>query len=148
MVPEIRGQVRTDFDIVAQDAIEHALRFANEVIEIERPWVHNLLAAEGQQLLCKLGALFAGVMDCGETFAEGIVGLHLAKNPIGVAINYGEEIVEVVSDAAGQPAQALHFLRLNNLFLETFPVGDIEERDDDARPIVAGRIHNRNNHIH
>ena len=40
-------------------------------------------------------------------------------------MNDGEEIVEIMGDAAGQLADRLHFLHVMQLFLEFFPLGDV-----------------------
>ena len=145
---EIGRELSANFDIVPKDAVQDTSRFPNEAIEIERLRPADLLAAEGQQLLCELGALFTGFVDCGETLAEGIVGIHFPKYPIGVGVNHGEKVVEVVSNSAGQPAEAFHLLRLNKLFLQALSVGDIEEGNDNAGPIVARGIHDGNDHVH
>ena len=85
MAPRSGARLSANLDIFPKDAVQDATRFPNEVIEIERLRPNDLLAAEGQQLLRELGTLFAGSVDCGKSLAEGIIGIHLAKYPIGVA---------------------------------------------------------------
>ena len=43
---------------------------------------------------------------------------RLLQQHLGVAADDGEQVVEVVGDAAGEPADGLHLLRLAELLLE------------------------------
>ena len=49
-----------------------------------------------------------------------------------VAEHHGEQVVEVVGDAAGEPAHRLHLLRLPQLLLEQVALGDVARVDDDG----------------
>ena len=46
--------------------------------------------------------------------------------------DHGEQVVEVVSDAARQPADALQFLCLAKLFFKLFPFGNVDCDPDEA----------------
>ena len=44
---------------------------------------------------------------------------------IEIAGNYGEQVIEVMGDAASKNAQAFEFGRLTKLFIESLPFGDV-----------------------
>ena len=46
---------------------------------------------------------------------DRIVGRELLEQQVGVAEDRGEQVVEVVRDAAGEPADRFHLLRLPEL---------------------------------
>ena len=54
------------------------------------------------------------------------------EREIGVAEDGAEQVVEVVGDAAGEPADRLHLLRLAQLQLELATLGHVGHRADDA----------------
>src|SRR2546421_11699850 len=62
---------------------------------------------------------------------------QLVEEQIAVAENGGEEIVEVVSDTAGQLAEGFHFLRTNELILELFSRRDVHERTDETHRLAV-----------
>ena len=47
--------------------------------------------------------------------------------PGGVAEDDGEDVVEIMRDAAGERAEAFHLLRLDELLLESLALGVVEE---------------------
>ena len=146
--PQVRGEACADVDVVAENPSQHAVRFEDQAIEIQGARPCNVLAAERKQLLGKLGALLAGAADLRKPLMEGVAGLCLVQHPIGVAIDDGEQVVEVVSDPTGQATKAFHFLGLDELLLQPLTVGDVEERDNHPRPVLERRIHDGHDHIH
>ena len=70
------------------------------------------------------------------------VAVERAAEQVGVAADDGEQVVEVVGDPAGEPADRFHLLRLPELFLEPLAVGDVlvdAEHADDLAARVAQR---------
>ena len=59
-------------------------------------------------------------------------------DPNGVAVDDREDVVEVVRDAAGESAQALHFLRLNELLLEPLSLRIVKEIALQLRRVPLG----------
>ena len=51
----------------------------------------------------------------------------------GVALDDGEQVVEVVRDARGELADGLHLLRLPELVLEMQPLGDVLRHEQNVR---------------
>ena len=57
---------------------------------------------------------------------------------LGEAVDDGQEVVEVVGDAAGEGAQALHLLRLAQLLLETLALGDVLPQAKEIGDFAGG----------
>ena len=57
---------------------------------------------------------------------------HVVEHQAAVAEDRGQQVVEVVRDAAGELADRLHLLRLPQLLLELAPLGDVARVDDDG----------------
>ena len=67
-------------------------------------------------------------------FALGIAGPEVAEQEAGVALDRGEQVVEVVGDAAGEAAEHLHLLRLGQLALQPLPGADVARGDARSAP--------------
>jgi hypothetical protein len=59
------------------------------------------------------------------TAIERVAGLQAVEKQIAVAADHGEQVVEVVSDAAGHAAEGFHLLGLAKLAFEHFSLGFI-----------------------
>ncbi len=51
--------------------------------------------------------------------------LHLAQHQFAVALDHGEQVVEVMGDTTGQPAYCFHFLGLPKLLFQVAAFGNI-----------------------
>ena len=60
---------------------------------------------------------------------------------LGVALNHGQQIIEVVGNAAGEPPYGFHFLRLAKLIFEVAALGDVFGDHLEAFHISTGREH-------
>ena len=54
-----------------------------------------------------------------------------------MAVNDGENVVEIVGDAAGKLADGLHFLRLAQLFLQPPLRGDVAEQAQQQQRLAV-----------
>ena len=68
------------------------------------------------------GRPLAGIPHFLEAAAERLPVVHLLGGEIGVAENDGQQVVEVMRDAPGQPPDGLHFLGLPELRVALFQV--------------------------
>ena len=103
--------------------VEYTFEKSISVSESEIYWVDDtghgdLAAAESEQLIGERGGTFGSMRDLADEF-QGfrMEGLLLAQY-FRIAQDDGEEIVEIVRDAAGKAANSLHFLGLEKLTLE------------------------------
>ena len=70
------------------------------------------------------GAL-GGAPDFLDVGARGMIRRELAERQLRVAGDRGQRVVQIVRDAAGEPADRFHLLRLPQLILEQPAVGDV-----------------------
>ncbi len=87
-----------------------------------------------------------GPLDLVEIFGAEVRGIERRRHELGIAGDDGQQVVEVVRDAAGEPADRLHLHRLRELFLGGFQlllcsddVGHVARIDDGVR-LALGRV--------
>jgi len=78
-------------------------------------------------------------------FNHGLVFFYSFQSDFGVAVDNGEDIVEVVGNAAGQAADSFDFLNLVKLFRQSsffffgmFAFGNIADCPDNFRWVSIG----------
>ena len=101
------------------------------------PRLQHLLPADRQELAGQRRRAFPGVADA----APVVVALAGRRGPqqrqVGGAVDDRQQVVEVVGDAAGEAAQALHLLGLEELRLQLRVVGDVDVRAEQRDLAVA-----------
>ena len=88
--------------------------------------LEDLLPAERQELARERGGALAGVPDLQQVGAQRGVARQVERRQLRGAVDHGQQVVEVVGDAAGEPPDALHLLRLAELLFELALVGDVD----------------------
>ena len=83
-------------------------------VQVEHTGLQHLAAAEREQLARERRRAGSGLLDLLGMTAQARVALAVDQE-LAVAGDRGEEVVEVVRDAAGEPADRLHLLRLPKL---------------------------------
>ena len=96
-----------------------------------------LTTTKRQELLRQGRRTGAGLRDQIEVMTAGMRG-ELLRETMGMANDDHEQIVEIMRDAAGKPAQCLHFLRLAQTVLGSFVLRNIRNRLDHMNPPVRG----------
>ncbi len=86
----------------------------NDRIQVEHARLQHLAPAEGEELPGERGGPLARLLDLLGVTPEALV-LLAGDEELGVAADRGQEVVEVVCDAAREPADRLHLLRLAEL---------------------------------
>ena len=99
------------------DARQHLNQPRYGFVDVEDRRIEELLAAEGEQLARQRGRAVGRFPDLPHIVRRPLVGLDPLEDQVGEADDGGEQVVEVVSDAAGQPADAFHLLRVPELIL-------------------------------
>ena len=95
--------------------MEDGGHLGDDGVEVQQRGREDLLAAEGQELPGELGGAAGGRLDDLHALALGIVRSQLEEQQLAVAHDDGQEIVEVVSDGAGQASHGLHLLKMPHL---------------------------------
>ena len=120
--------------VLADQPPQHGGGISHRHVEVEHPWGEHLAAAESEQLASELGGAPCRVADLSDVPAHLRVGAHLTLEQAAEAEDRGEQVVEVVSDAACQLADGLHLLGLAQLLLEAKPFGDVLGEHEPGAP--------------
>src|SRR5205823_10060318 len=99
------------FNVLANDAFQHALNASNKLDDVERFGFDRLAAAEGEKLRYKLSRPRASREYLLELPRHLRMSRQVLKQQGAVSVDDGQQIIEVVRDAAGQPADRLQFVR-------------------------------------
>ena len=133
-------QLRHQFDAFADQPAEHLAHPDDQCVEIDRRRMEHLFAAERQQLPGQGGRALARLDHFDHVGAARIVRGERVDDEVREAEDRGQQIVEVVGDAAGELADGLHFLRLTELRFEGLPLADVdadaEEPNGGAQRVV------------
>src|ERR1019366_7574186 len=136
-VAGIRAQAHHELDVFSDQAAQHAFGLPDHRVEVDDAQLHDLAAAEGEQLIGQRG----GPIRCFENLfritAQRVQGRKLIQDHPVVACDYGEHIVEVVRHAAGQAAHGLHLLRLRQLCFQGLTQADITDEGDPEDPFFG-----------
>ena len=94
--------------------------------DVEHLRLQRLAAGKGKQLRGQFGGPLHRVRDRIDIAAAALLGQLAAAQEIGRRTDDGQEVVEVVRDAAGQLADGLHLLGLAQRFLALAAFGDVD----------------------
>ena len=121
-------------DRLADEAAQQVRELGQDVGQVEGLRLQRLAARERQQLTHQSGGAVGVLLDLHDV-GEGLVARRVAQQQeVAEPDHRGQEIVEVVGDAAGELTDGLHFLGLNELLLERPPLGGIHQVRDQAGP--------------
>ena len=106
-----RAEHGLDLDVLAERAAQQMVGFRHELVEIDRARLQRLLAREGQQLRASDRRRASAAVSA---ISADLAGARVGAGPFGqhveVADDHGQQVVEVVGDAAGELADAFHLL--------------------------------------
>ena len=130
-----RVQLEHELDLVSDEPREHALEILDEAVELGGARLEHLAAAEREQLRGQRSGAICRVVDLSGMVMLDAPGLDLRDQQLRIAADRGEHVVEVLCDAAGEPADALETLRAPELALELPALGDVSQHGD----VLAGQ---------
>ena len=125
--PDIVFQHRLDLDLLAERRAQQVRGIARKRIRIDRARLERLAAREGEQLMRQLGAARRGLVDHPGDRGELRPVLHALGEDLDRAGDDGQDVVEVVRDAAGELSDGIHLLRLAQLRLAGDLVGQVAD---------------------
>ena len=99
--------------------------------------LEHLLPAEGQQLPGQSHGLVHAPLHLLQILPGLALGLEFLEDELQVVQHGVQQVVEVVGDAAGQQADRLHLLRLDQLLLELAPRGDVAPHGGDGHHLTV-----------
>ena len=115
----------------------------DDVAEREEPRPRRLPPAEGEQLRVRPAPRSTDCLISVASSRAGSSGAELHQQQVGRAHDAHQDVVEVVRDAAGQPADRFELLRLPELLLERAPLGDVADEPGEHRAAVAAEPRHR-----
>ena len=118
-------RIEFERDGLAEHALEHLGQVADHLAQVERLGLHDVLAAEHEQLPGQARGAFGGKVDRLGAIQQLRRQVGPGQQHPGVALDHREHVVEIVRDAGGQLADGLHLLRLEQLGFQIKPVGDV-----------------------
>ncbi len=124
-VSGVGGEARDQFDVFADQGPQQPLHVADHAVDVDDLQFQELLAAERQQLPGQGRGAVGGLLDRLHLVVHVAAFFQLLQQHLGVSGDHHQQVVEVVRDAAGQPAHRIHLLRLPQLLFQLPPVGDV-----------------------
>ncbi len=130
------GQVAAVFgfqlDVFAHQAAQQHLGLADHLAGVQRDALDRLLAGEGQQVAHQVLGAGDDLADAVQVLVGRIAQRVVEQQLVVTELEPGQQVVEVVRHAAGDLADGLHLLRLDQVLLETLLLGDVEQIDAEA----------------
>src|SRR5271170_290735 len=120
-----RGEAGGEFHVFPDERAQEALHVFDDGVDVDDLEFEKLLAAESKKLAGKRSSAVGGLLNGFRLNVQRISGSELVEENLGVAADHHEQIVEVVSDAAGETADGFHFLGLAELVFEDAALGDV-----------------------
>jgi hypothetical protein len=102
-------------DVLADQATQHLLEVPREIADVDDLRPEHLLPAEREELAREGRRAVDARLDLAEVLARGIVLGQIEAHELAGGLLRLQEVVEVVRDAAREPADRLHALRLVQL---------------------------------
>ena len=117
-----RGSVVSSMSsLISRD--QHAARVGDQLVQIDHARLDDLLARERQELTREVRGLRRGGFDVLEV--RRAAAWTAEAQQFQRAENDGQQVVEIVRDAAGEAADGFHLLRLEQLLFEAFQIGSV-----------------------
>ena len=142
-LPQVGLQLQPQVHVLADEPPQHRAHVGHHAVQVHHPGLEHLLPAEREQLAHQGRGPVRGPIDLQEVESPRVLRLDLPHQQLGVADDGGEEVVEVVRHAAGEPAHRLHLLRLTQLLLEGLPLGHVADVDQEVQRSAGGVLHRR-----
>lgn len=102
--------------MLAEHVAEHCVGFVDQDVDVHGAGLERLPAGEGEQAPRQAGAALRSLNDQGGRLGHRRLRFEVSVQQVGVADDDGQDVVEVVRYAAGQLADSLELLRLEQLF--------------------------------
>src|SRR5262252_3274108 len=136
-----------DYGDIANGATQELVELVDEAIGVDDLGPQGLAAREGEERLGQARSAISCAMERAD-HALGLLARHLALQEVEIAGNHGQEIVEIMRDAAGELADGFEFLRLSKplarlleLLRHLEAAGDIARHTPEAGQAARLVIH-------
>ena len=139
--PRSRPCLTTSCDRLAEQPLQQVRHFRDHVGQLEHLRAQRLLAREGEQLAGQAGGAVRVGLDLLDVVIVAVARRVAHQHQVAMADDRGQDVVEVVRDAAGELADRLHLGRLRDLPLELGFLAIVLEQQQHrgiAEPAQAG----------
>ena len=117
---------RVDLDPLADRPVEQVGHAADQLVDLDHLGLQRLAPGEGEQLAGQRRGARRGLHHrLGEANAL-VLGEAGPAQHVRRALDHGQEVVEIVRDAAGELAERLHLVGLAELVLGLGPFADLD----------------------
>ena len=126
---------------LAEQPLEQVRDFGDDVGQLEQLRPQRLLARESEQLAGQAGRAVRVLADLLDVVIVAVAGRVAHHHQVAMADDRGQDIVEIMRDAAGELAHRLHLGRLQHLPLELRFLAIVLEAEQHrrlAQPLGAG----------
>ena len=130
----LTGQLARQRDVLSNEAHQHVFETGDGLVEVHVFRHQDLFAAEREQLLRERRGALSRLLDFLEIRAIGIGFGAVTDQQLGIAKDCGQQVVEIVRDAAGEASDALDLFGLHQPLFELTAVGDVAR---DAEMAIA-----------
>ena len=148
LVDPDRGEVGPVLDLqrhlVGQKPVQEVGELGERVLQVDDGRAQGLLAREGEELADQRRRPVGVLADLHQVAVLDVGDLVAHQEQVAVAVDRGQQVVEVVGDPAGELAHRLHLLALHELRLERLELGGVGEHGEERRRAVehgAGERH-------
>ncbi len=121
-----------ELDVLADQPAQQVRDFRQHVGHLQHARLQGLLAREGEQLAHQVGGAVGVLLDLHDVGERLVAGAVAQQQQVAEADHRGQQVVEIVRDAAGQQADRLHLLRLRELRLQALLLGRVDQMQDEA----------------
>ena len=134
----VASRLPDQIDILADEPPQHLQHPCHGCVDIEHLGSNSLFAGEGQELPGQIGGALGRLANVLQAGMERMRALQPPERQFAMADDDAQHVVEIMGDAAGQPAHGFHLLRLDQLHLQFLPFlfrpfagADLVEQDRD-----------------
>ena len=120
---EIAAVNELQLDILADQPPQQVRQLDQHVADVEHARLQCLLAREGQQLPHEIGGAVAVLLDLHDVGERRVARPEPHQQQVAEPDHRGQQIVEIMRDAAGELSDRLHLLRLRELHFEILLLG-------------------------
>ena len=126
-----RRQHHRDLDLLADQPAQHLTRLLHHGIAVQQARFEHRFPAEQQQLTGQQCGPLTGITNGCQVVTQPIIDREAIDQRLGVAVDDGQEIVEIMRDSTRKLTDCLHLLGLAQLFFEPDAIGDVLCRSNE-----------------
>ena len=128
---EVAAMLDDQLDGLAEQPLQQMGHLRHDVGKLEHLRAQGLLAREGEQLAGQARSAVRVRLDLLDVVIVAVAGRVPHQHQVAMADDRGQDVVEVVRDAAGELADDLHLGRLGDLPLELGFLAIVLEQQQD-----------------